>query len=80
MLTSLGKRWREKAEFCIFTLPVLICIAVAFYIPFAMTVRYSLTKWNGISRFSIHLDISSLHLAIHRILSRHLYCRLAVRP
>jgi raffinose/stachyose/melibiose transport system permease protein len=37
-------------EFGIFTLPVLICIAVAFYIPFVMTIRYSLTKWNGISK------------------------------
>lgn len=50
MLKTLGKRWREKFEFGIFTLPVLICIAVAFYIPFAMTIRYSMTKWNGISK------------------------------
>lgn len=50
MLKSLGKRWREKTEFGLFTLPVLICIAVAFYIPFAMTIRYSMTKWNGISK------------------------------
>ncbi|WP_405109953.1 sugar ABC transporter permease [Paenibacillus sp. FSL K6-1217] len=50
MLKTLGKQWREKFEFGIFTLPVLICIAVAFYIPFAMTIRYSMTKWNGISK------------------------------
>lgn len=50
MFKSLGRKWSEKLEFGIFTLPVLICIAVAFYIPFAMTIRYSLTKWNGISK------------------------------
>lgn len=50
MLKTLGRRWREKFEFGIFTLPVLICIAVAFYIPFAMTIRYSMTQWNGISK------------------------------
>jgi raffinose/stachyose/melibiose transport system permease protein len=50
MFKNLGRKWSEKLEFGIFTLPVLICIAVAFYIPFAMTVRYSMTKWNGISK------------------------------
>ncbi|TFE24643.1 carbohydrate ABC transporter permease [Cohnella luojiensis] len=50
MFKSLGRKWGEKLEFGIFTLPVLICIAVAFYIPFAMTIRYSMTKWNGISK------------------------------
>ncbi|MCF2938108.1 sugar ABC transporter permease [Paenibacillus alkaliterrae] len=50
MFKSLGRKWSEKLEFGIFTLPVLICIAVAFYIPFAMTIRYSLTKWNGIAK------------------------------
>ncbi|MBB6733128.1 carbohydrate ABC transporter permease [Cohnella zeiphila] len=45
-----GRRLTEKVEFGIFTLPVLICVAVAFYIPFVLTVRYSLTKWNGISK------------------------------
>ncbi|WP_337104140.1 carbohydrate ABC transporter permease [Paenibacillus sp. YIM B09110] len=50
MFKSLGRKWSEKLEFGIFTLPVLICIAIAFYIPFAMTIRYSLTKWNGISK------------------------------
>jgi len=50
MFKALGRKWSEKLEFGIFTLPVLICIAVAFYIPFAMTIRYSMTKWNGISK------------------------------
>ncbi|WP_338553610.1 sugar ABC transporter permease [Paenibacillus sp. KS-LC4] len=50
MFKALGKKWGEKLEFTLFSLPVLICIAIAFYIPFAMTIRYSLTKWNGISK------------------------------
>lgn len=50
MFKIFGRKWGEKLEFGIFTLPVLICIAIAFYIPFAMTIRYSLTKWNGISK------------------------------
>ena len=50
MFKALGKKWGGKLEFSLFTLPVLICIAIAFYIPFAMTIRYSLTKWNGISK------------------------------
>ncbi|WP_217593449.1 carbohydrate ABC transporter permease [Cohnella sp. GbtcB17] len=49
-MASFYRKWRSKMEFGLFTLPVLICVAVAFYIPFVMTVRYSLTKWNGISK------------------------------
>ncbi|WP_342415955.1 sugar ABC transporter permease [Paenibacillus sp. FSL R10-2782] len=40
----------SKLEFGLFTLPVILCITIAFYIPFLMTIRYSLTKWNGISK------------------------------
>jgi len=50
MFKSKGRKWTDKLEFGLFTLPVLICIAIAFYIPFAMTIKYSLTKWNGISK------------------------------
>lgn len=49
-MNKLGRKWAGKIEFGIFTLPILICIAVMFYIPFAMTIRYSLTEWNGISK------------------------------
>jgi len=47
---KLGRKRGEKLEFGLFTLPALICIAFAFYVPFMMTVRYSLTKWNGIAK------------------------------
>ncbi|MBB3113980.1 raffinose/stachyose/melibiose transport system permease protein [Paenibacillus phyllosphaerae] len=49
-MRRLGRKWGDKFEFGFFTLPVLLCVAVAFYIPFVMTIRYSLTKWNGISK------------------------------
>ncbi|MFP4977277.1 carbohydrate ABC transporter permease [Paenibacillus sp. CN-4] len=49
-MQKLGRKWNDRLQFGMFTLPVLLCIAVAFYIPFAMTIRYSLTKWNGISK------------------------------
>lgn len=59
MLKALGRKWREKMEFGMFTLPVLICIAVAFYIPFAMTIRYSMTQWNGISKNPVFVGLDN---------------------
>jgi len=59
MFKTLGRKWRDKTEFGIFTLPVLICIAVAFYIPFAMTIRYSMTKWNGISKNPVFVGLDN---------------------
>ncbi|WP_027091363.1 carbohydrate ABC transporter permease [Cohnella thermotolerans] len=49
-MNNLRRRLGARVEFGLFTLPVLICVLVAFYIPFVLTVRYSLTKWNGISK------------------------------
>lgn len=47
---KLGRKRGEKLEFGAFTLPILIAIIAVFYYPFVMTIRYSLTKWNGISK------------------------------
>lgn len=47
---KLGRKRAEKLEFGIFTLPILISVIAVFYYPFVMTIRYSLTKWNGISK------------------------------
>ncbi len=47
---KLGRRRAERLEFGAFTLPILICVIAVFYYPFIMTIRYSLTKWNGISK------------------------------
>lgn len=49
-MSKLGRKRAEKLEFGIFTLPILIAIVAVFYYPFMMTIRYSLTKWNGISK------------------------------
>jgi raffinose/stachyose/melibiose transport system permease protein len=54
-----GRKWADKLEFGIFTLPVLLCIAVVFYIPFAMTIRYSLTKWNGIAKHPTFIGLDN---------------------
>ncbi|CAM4305840.1 MAG: sugar ABC transporter permease [Paenibacillus macerans] len=49
-MLKLGRKRAEKLEFGIFTLPILISVIAVFYYPFIMTIRYSLTKWNGISK------------------------------
>jgi raffinose/stachyose/melibiose transport system permease protein len=49
-MRRIGRAATGKIEFGLFTLPVLICIVLAFYIPFFMSMYYSLTDWNGISR------------------------------
>ncbi|MNO56196.1 sn-glycerol-3-phosphate transport system permease protein UgpA [compost metagenome] len=49
-MLKLGRKRAEKLEFGFFTLPILISIIAVFYYPFIMTIRYSLTKWNGISK------------------------------
>lgn len=59
MFKFLGRKVSEKLEFGIFTLPVLICIAIAFYIPFAMTIRYSLTEWNGIAKSPTFIGLAN---------------------
>lgn len=58
-MNKLGRRWTDKAEFGIFTLPVLICVAVAFYIPFVLTVKYSMLKWNGISKHGKYIGLDN---------------------
>ncbi|GGI46371.1 sugar ABC transporter permease [Paenibacillus marchantiophytorum] len=39
----------RRFEFGMFILPAIITILFAFYIPFIMSMLYSLTQWNGIS-------------------------------
>jgi raffinose/stachyose/melibiose transport system permease protein len=46
----MGRKAAERLEFGIFAAPVLICVLLAFYIPFVMSMLYSLTDWNGISK------------------------------
>ncbi|WP_410770474.1 carbohydrate ABC transporter permease [Fontibacillus sp. BL9] len=49
-MLKLGRKRAERLEFGAFTLPILISVIAVFYYPFIMTIRYSLTKWNGISK------------------------------
>ncbi len=58
---NLGRKRGERLEFGFFTLPALICIALAFYVPFVMTIRYSLTKWNGISKHPKFVGLDNFH-------------------
>lgn len=49
-MKKLGRKSRGRIEFGLFTLPVIICVAFAFYVPFLMSMVYSLTEWNGITQ------------------------------
>lgn len=49
-MPRIGRKTSGRIEFGLFTLPVAICIVLAFYIPFFMSMYYSLTDWNGISK------------------------------
>jgi len=49
-MSKLGNKAARKVEFGLFTLPVLIGIVLAFYIPFFLSMYYSLTDWNGIAK------------------------------
>lgn len=40
----------EKVEFSLYVLPVIVLGLYAFYMPFIMSIFYSLTEWNGISK------------------------------
>jgi raffinose/stachyose/melibiose transport system permease protein len=44
------KRWKEIGVYVSFVAPVLILILLFAEIPFVMSLYYSLTKWNGISK------------------------------
>lgn len=44
-----NKKIREKFDFAVCVVPALIFIAIEMYIPFLMTIYYSMTNWNGIS-------------------------------
>lgn len=49
-MTKIGKKTFEKLEFAVYVLPVMIFVSLAIYIPFIMSMYYSLTEWNGIQK------------------------------
>lgn len=46
----MNKKKKEYLECAAFTVPSLILVTLVFYIPFVMSLFYSLTEWNGISK------------------------------
>lgn len=58
-MNKLGRRLANWTEFASFTLPVMICVVVAFYIPFVLTVKYSMLKWNGISKHGKYIGLDN---------------------
>lgn len=43
----------------LFTLPALVMVMLAFYIPFVMSGYYSLTQWNGISKVPMFIGLDN---------------------
>jgi len=43
-------KWKDRAVFLSFVAPVIILILITAEIPFLMSLYYSFTKWNGISK------------------------------
>lgn len=58
--TPTGKLSRNALkETLLFTLPAIIMVILAFYIPFVMSGYYSLTEWNGISRDPVFIGLEN---------------------
>lgn len=49
IMFSMGRKSRSGWEFSLFVIPAVIGVLFAFYIPFVMSMAYSLTEWNGIN-------------------------------
>lgn len=49
-LNGISKKIYLRIEFICFVLPVIVMISIAIYIPFGMSMFYSLTEWNGIRK------------------------------
>jgi raffinose/stachyose/melibiose transport system permease protein len=59
VMVGTGRKFREKWEFGLFTLPVLVCVLIGFYIPFAMGMGYSFTEWNGIAANPVWIGLDN---------------------
>ena len=56
-----GNKLRQRAlkDTLAFTLPAIVLVMIAFYIPFVMSGYYSLTEWNGISRDPVFIGFAN---------------------
>ena len=50
---------KALADTLIFTLPAVVMVIIAMYIPFVMSGYYSLTEWNGISRNPVFIGLAN---------------------
>ena len=50
---------RALKDTLLFTLPAVVMVLIAIYIPFVMSSYYSLTEWNGISRNPIFIGLAN---------------------
>jgi len=46
----INKKGVSKFKFLIYVLPVVVLISLIIYVPFVMSMAYSFTEWNGISK------------------------------
>ena len=50
---------KALADTLVFTLPAVVMVILAMYIPFVMSGYYSLTEWNGISRNPVFIGLTN---------------------
>jgi len=53
---------KNKPGFIIYVLPVLVFVTMVVYIPFIMSMCYSFTEWNGISRAAKFIGLENFRL------------------
>ncbi len=58
-VNRIGKKFFDRIEFTLFVLPVLVLVSLAFYIPFGMSMFYSMTEWNGVSKDPIFIGLEN---------------------
>ena len=47
----MSRKVKRQLETALFSLPAIILVCLMMYLPFVLSGYYSLTEWNGISRF-----------------------------
>lgn len=53
------KKGISKYEFLIYVVPVVVFISLVVYIPFIMSMAYSFTEWNGISKAAKYIGVEN---------------------
>ncbi|MEA4890614.1 MAG: sugar ABC transporter permease [Clostridiaceae bacterium] len=58
-MKKISARNRQRLEFALFNTPAVIFVSLAIYIPFIMSMYYSLTQWNGISKAAVFVGLDN---------------------